>query len=188
MRRLIENPDDAEAAEVLSREPEYVGIIRTTWVATMLRAGHAENALPQSATVTVNCRIFPGVEVAEVRAKLIEVVGNDSVEIELLGDPISSPPSPLRDDVLAAVAAAVDSRFPDTSVVPYMAAGATDGVVTRAAGIPTYGVSGLFIDPNEDFSHGLNERVLVESFFGGLDHWHTLLTTLAGPPREENMP
>lgn len=133
-------------------------------------------------------RIFPGVEVADVRAKLLEVVGNDSLQVELLGDPISSPPSPLRDDVLAAVEAAVVSRFPGTVVVPYMAAGATDGVVTRAAGMPTYGVSGLFIDPNEDFSHGLNQRGLVESFYGGLDHWYILLTTLAGPPREEDMP
>jgi len=147
----------------------------------MLRGGHAENALPQSATATVNCRIFSGVEVASVQATLQRVVDNDELEIRVLGEPLASPASPLREDVVAAVTEAVHARFPGIPIVPYMAPYATDGVEIRAAGIPTYGVMGLFIRHEDDFAHGLNERVPVRSFLGALEHWHVLLKTLAGP-------
>ena len=180
MARFSENPNDEEASDILAQKPSEVGITRTTCVATMLRAGHAENALPQSATATVNCRIFPGETVEEVQAALKQAAGNDALEIRLLGNPAPSPVSPLREDVTAAVTAAVESRFPGTPIIPYMAPYGTDGKVIRAEGIPTYGVVGLFIRAEDVFAHGLNERVPVRSFFGGLEHWHTLLTELAG--------
>lgn len=180
MRRFARNPDDAEAAEILAGEPGHVGITRTTCVATMLSAGHAENALPQSATATVNCRIFPGVEVSDVQATLARVADDDELEIRVLGEPLPSPASPLREDVTAAVAAAVESRYPGTSIIPYMAPYGTDGKEIRAAGIPTYGVTGLFIKPEDVFAHGLNERVPVREFFGALEHWYVMLTDLAG--------
>ena len=186
MRRFARNPDDSQAADVLFDAPGQVGITRTTCVATMLRAGHAENALPQSATATVNCRIFPGVEVADVEATLMRVANNDSLEIRMLGNPTASALSPLRDDIVAAVTAAVQARFPGMPVVPYMAPYATDGREIRAAGIPTYGVMGLFMNDDDIFAHGLNERVPVNSFFGGLEHWYVILHQLAG--RETSVP
>jgi len=180
MRRFAANPDDTSASDVLAREPAYVGITRTTCVATMLRAGHAENALPQSATATVNCRIFPGVEVSEVRSTLARVADNDQLEIRVLGEPTASPRSELTSDVVSAVGAAVESRFPGTAVIPYMAAYGTDGREFRRAGIPTYGTMGIFIKSSDMFAHGLDERVPVNQFFGALEHWKTMLTELAG--------
>jgi acetylornithine deacetylase/succinyl-diaminopimelate desuccinylase-like protein len=181
MARLAEDPADEAAAEVLWHEPEQVGITRTTCVATMLRGGHAENALPQSATATVNCRIFPGVAVAEVQQALQETVGA-AVRVEVLGDPDAGPASPLRDDVMEAVALGVERLYPGTPLIPYMAPYGTDGKVVRQAGIPTYGIAGIFMKDSDQFAHGLDERVPVRSFFGALDFWHTVLAKLAGRP------
>lgn len=181
MQRFAANSSDEWAADVLARNPSFVGVTRTTCVATMLRAGHAENALPQSATATINCRIFPGVSVGDVEATLRNVIGNEGVELRVLGEPTASPASDLRDDVFSAVKAAVEARYPGTPILPYMAPYGTDGLEVRNAGIPTYGVSGLFTRDSDDFSHGLNERVPVRSFFGALEHWHIILTELGGP-------
>lgn len=180
MRRFAENPEDQDAADILFSYPSQVGITRTTCIATMLRGGHAPNALPQSATATVSCRIFPGVAVADIKAKLQRVVDNDELEITELGQAFSAPASPLRDDVVAAVTTAAHSLHPDVPVIPYMAPYATDGKFTRAAGIPTYGVMGMFIRDQDSFSHGLNERVPVKSFYDALEYWYTLLQELAG--------
>lgn len=180
MQAFAKNPNDEAARAVLEHEPAEVGITRTTCVATMLRAGHAENALPQSATATVNCRIFPGVTAEEVRRKLLEVAGNPALEIELLAPALESPMSPLREDVTAAVADATRALHGEVPVVPYMAAYGTDGKETRIAGMPTYGVSGLFMRNEDMFAHGLNERVPVRSFFLALDYWHQVLTELGG--------
>jgi acetylornithine deacetylase/succinyl-diaminopimelate desuccinylase-like protein len=179
MTRFAENPGDRRAARILSTSPFAIGQIRTTCIPTMLSGGHADNALPQSAAVTVNCRIFPGVSVEQIQAELQGVVG-DRVSVAPLDSYYSSDASPLRQDVVEAVTAAVHANHPDLSVVPAMSAGATDGVYYRAAGIPTYGVDGLFIKDSDDFSHGLNERVPVQSFYNDLAHWRILLTTLAG--------
>ena len=180
MRQFAKYPLDEEAADVLYREPSQVGTTRTTCVATMLSGGHAENALPQSATATVNCRIFPGVAVADVKENLRRVAGNPAIEIRVLGDPSGSQASPLREDVMAAITKAVHSQHPGLPIIPSMSSGATDGKFTRDAGIPTYGVFGGFIRDEDDFSHGLNERVLVKSFFGALEHWYVILHELAG--------
>ena len=180
MQRFADNPLDEDAANVLYADPSQVGITRTTCVATMLRAGHAENALPQSATATINCRIFPGIDIDEVAAKLVEVSENIAIEIAVLNEPMASPASDFREDVMFAVSRAVHARHPDIPVIPYMAPYGTDGKWTRTAGMPTYGVSGLFIQPKDEFAHGLNERVPVRSFYSALEHWHVLLTELAG--------
>ena len=180
MRRFAVNQNDEEAADVLHSNPAQVGFTRTTCVATMLRGGHAENALPQSATATVNCRIFPGFEVSEVQATLQRVVGNDQIEIEALGDPVPSLASPLRQDIIAAVTTAVNTIHPGTPIIPFMSSYATDGLEIRAEGIPTYGTMGLFMREDDEFAHGLNERVPVRSFYDGLEFWHVLLTELAG--------
>jgi acetylornithine deacetylase/succinyl-diaminopimelate desuccinylase-like protein len=172
-------PGDPRAAAVIEKDPNTVGQIRTTCVATMLTGGHAENALPQSATANVNCRIFPGVKVDDVRETLQEVAGR-GIEVKLATQPLSSDASPLRDDVMAAVTRAVHAIQPGVPVVPGQASGATDGLATRAAGIPTYGVDGNFTKDTDDFSHGLDERLSVRSFYDSLTYWHALLVDLAG--------
>ena len=181
MRRFAEDPSDEWAQEVLWNEPELVGVTRTTCVATMLRGGHAENALPQSAVATVNCRIWPGVDPAEVGATLGEVAG-EGVTVTMLGEPASAPPSPVRQDVMDAVRAGVDAMHDGTPIIPYQAPYATDGYRFRAAGIPTYGVMGLFMRGTDQFAHGLNERVEVRTFFEGLEFWRAVIHELAGRP------
>ncbi len=180
MVRFANDPGDKEAAARLAVEPSYVGSTRTTCVVTMLRAGHAENALPQSATATVNCRIFPGVSVADIEVKLREVVANESMEFKLLGEPTESPISELRKDVVDAVAKAVHKRYPKVKLIAYMESGGTDGMHFRKAGIPTWAVPGRFMNPDEMFAHGLNERVPVKGFYDALDHWSIIIRELAG--------
>jgi carboxypeptidase PM20D1 len=180
MLAFASNPDDAEAADRLAVESSYVGTTRTTCVVTMLRAGHAENALPQSATATVNCRIFPGVPVAEVEQVLRDVVANDQVEFQLLDDPTESPISELREDVVDAVTVAVHARYPEVRLIPIMESGGTDGMHFRKAGVPTWGVSAIFMQPDEMYAHGLNERIPVKAFYDGLDHWSIIIRELAG--------
>ena len=180
MLRFAENPEDQQASDRLALESSYVGTTRTTCVVTMLSAGHAENALPQSATATINCRIFPGVGVAEIEQVLRQVVTNDAIEFVLLGEPTVSPISELRDDVAAAVSKAVHSRYPGIPVIAYMESGGTDGMHFRNAGIPTWAVSGVFMDPDEMFAHGLDERAPISAFYGALDHWSIILRQLAG--------
>lgn len=180
MRRFAVDPTDSAAAEVLWNEPSAVGITRTTCVPTMLRGGHAENALPQSVTATVNCRIFPGVEVADVEAELRRVAANPRIEMRVLGSPVAGPASPIRADVMEAVAAGVQAIRPGTPILPYMAPYGTDGMHLRRAGIPTYGILGLFMKDSDQFAHGLDERVPVRSFFDGLEFWHVVLRAIAG--------
>lgn len=179
LRRFAEHPGDRVAARTLSRNVSLSSMMRTTCVATMLSGGHAENALPQTASATVNCRIFPGVPVADVLAELRAIAGA-GIEVSPLGPANFSDASPLRADVMQAATRAVHANYADAVVSPYMSAGATDGLFFRAAGIPTYGVGGIFIRDEDDYAHGLNERVPVASFYEGLTHWRTLVTDLAG--------
>jgi acetylornithine deacetylase/succinyl-diaminopimelate desuccinylase-like protein len=180
MLSFSRNPHDAKAAAVLSANPAYVGVIRTTCVPTLLRGGHADNALPQSATVTVNCRVFPGVDPTVVQATLQGIVGA-KVEAAPIGPLSWSDASPLREDVLSAITRAVHARHPGIPVIPSQASGASDSVFTRPLGIPSYGASESFIKDSDDFSHGLDERLPVQSFYDGLDYWHVLLKDLASP-------
>lgn len=180
MIRFADDPNDKAAADRLAVESSYVGTTRTTCVVTMLQAGHAENALPQSATATVNCRIFPGVSLAQIESRLEQVVGNKDIEFKLLGDPVESPVSELREDVVNAVKKAVHQRYPGVAVIGYMESGGTDGMHFRRAGIPTWAVSGIFMNPDEMFAHGLNERVPIDAFYRALDHWSIILKELAG--------
>jgi acetylornithine deacetylase/succinyl-diaminopimelate desuccinylase-like protein len=179
MSKFAANPKDEAAAAALAANPAYVGQTRTTCVATMLAGGHAENALPQSASANVNCRIFPGVKVEDVRATLVQVVG-EGVEVKVIDEPMSSDASPLRDDIVAAVTRAVRKHYPGVPIVPQQASGATDGLVFRAIGIPTYGVDPTFIKDKDGFAHGLNERIPVKSFYDGLAIWYQLIKDLAG--------
>jgi acetylornithine deacetylase/succinyl-diaminopimelate desuccinylase-like protein len=180
MIRFANNPQDKAASDRLATESSYVGTTRTTCVVTMLQAGHAENALPQSATATVNCRVFPGVPVSAVENALRHLVENDAIEFNQIDEATESPISRLRPDVVAAVSKAVHSRYPDVKVLAYMASGGTDGMHFRKAGIPTWAVSGLFMNPDEVYTHGLNERLPIKAFYDALDHWSIILRELAG--------
>jgi len=180
MLRFANNPKDKSAADRLAIESSYVGTTRTTCVTTMMRAGHAENAMPQSATATVNCRIFPGTSVDDVKATLQKLVANKAVEFVILGEPTESPISELRDDVMGAVDKAVKIRYPNVNIMGYMESGGTDGMHFRAAGIPTWAISSVFMNPDEMFAHGLNERLPIKAFYDGLDHWTIIIKELAG--------
>ncbi|HEV7614357.1 MAG TPA: M20/M25/M40 family metallo-hydrolase [Steroidobacteraceae bacterium] len=179
MARFAAEPGNAAAAAEIAKNPAFVGRIRTTCVATMLTGGHAENALPQSATATINCRIFPGTSAADVQKTLQGLVGG-KVDVKQGYDALVSNASPMRDDVMRAVAKAVAASDPGAPVVPTQAAYATDGAVFRNAGIPTYGVGGVFIMNSEEFAHGLNERIRVKEFYNGLAYWEVLIKALAG--------
>ena len=178
MTAFAADPTNKKASERLATESSYVGTTRTTCVTTMLTAGHAENALPQSATATVNCRIFPGVSVEDVKHTLQKVVKNDAIEFATLGSPVASPISELRDDVMAAVNKAVHTRYPNVQTIAYMESGGTDGMHFRKAGIPTWAISSVFMRPDEMFAHGLNERLPIKAFYDGLDHWSIILKEL----------
>ncbi len=178
LRNFAADPTDAAAAEVLAKAPEFVGTTRTTCVATMLDAGHAENALPQTAKAAVNCRIFPGVTVETVRDALVAAIADPEVKVTVRGKPEASPVSEMRPDVMAAITRAVHADYPGVMVVPYLESGGTDGKVYRAAGIPTFASSGMFAKPSEMFAHGLNERVPVTAFYRSLEHIHRLAVEL----------
>lgn len=179
MARFAANPADTAAADRISEDPEYIGQVRTTCVATMVNAGHAENALPQRATANVNCRIFPGVTPDTVKAKLAEIVSDSDARITTAGEVDYSDASPLRDDLVKAVTKAVHARAPGLTIIPTMEAGATDSLHFRARGVPSYGVSGLFMKPTDMLAHGLNERAPVASIAPALAHWRSLLTDLS---------
>lgn len=181
MTTFANNPDDKDAAARISEEPSYVGTLRTTCIATMLTAGHAENALPQSATATVNCRIFPGTKVESVEAVLKDVVDNDGLEFVTLGEPVESPVSELRNDVTVALSKAVHARYPGLPIEAYMESGGTDGMHYRSAGIPTLAMSANYMNESDMYAHGLNERMPVDSFYAGLNHWVIIMKELAGP-------
>jgi carboxypeptidase PM20D1 len=180
MLNFSDNPKDSTAIEILRANSSFVGTLGTTCVATMLRAGHAENALPQSATATVNCRVFPGTGVEETLSQLKVTVNNPAVEFVLLDEVTETDASPLRQDVIVALQKAIDVKYPGLEIIPSMSSGGTDGMHFRAAGIPSYGVNGQYSKSSDSFSHGLNERVLVESFYDNIAHWYVLLQAVAG--------
>ena len=178
-RRFAANPADAEAAEIIRKSPD-AGAIATTCVATMLSAGHAENALPQRAEAIVNCRIFPGVAVDSVKATLASVMADPAIEIETMGSPLESPVSEPRPDVSAAIARSIHRRYPGIAITPYQESGGTDGLVYRSAGIPTWATSGIFMKDSDMFFHGKNERIPVKAFYEALEHIHDLAVDLGG--------
>jgi acetylornithine deacetylase/succinyl-diaminopimelate desuccinylase-like protein len=183
IRGWLANPKDDAAADAIEANPLEVGLTRTRCVATMLSGGHADNALPQSATATVNCRIFPGVQPKEVQADLQKLVG---AKVEVKPDPnfigVPTPASPLRPDVVKAVTAAIQKLDgPEMHVYPEMSTGASDGSFFRAQGIPVYDVDGSWgISPTDERAHGLDERIPVRAFYDDVVYWQMIYRALAG--------
>jgi len=180
LRAFAANPADAAAADAIWKYPEFVGTTRTTCVPTMVEAGHAENALPQRASAKVNCRIFPDVPVDEIRQELIRVVGDPKVQVNVVGNPQLSRASDLTPPIEAAITRSIQKFYPGVPVSPYLESGGTDGLIYRAAGIPTLASSGTFIRADEMFAHGKNERLPVKSFYEGVQHFYDLATELGG--------
>lgn len=180
MKALVANINDPAALKTVTADPMWNSMLRTTCVATMVNAGHAPNALPQRATANVNCRILPGTPVEEVKAKLAELAG-DPVAVTLAHEPNTvSPPPPLTPAIMGPIEKEAAKLWPGVPVVPILLTGATDGVHTNAAGIPTYGVSGLFGSSDGDGIHGLNERMRVKSLYEGRDFLYALIKDYAG--------
>jgi acetylornithine deacetylase/succinyl-diaminopimelate desuccinylase-like protein len=180
MKALLQNPPDPAAVERLSQRPYYNALLRTTCVATELVGGHAENALPQLARATVNCRILPDESPDAVRQTLVKVLGDDKIAIAPMQPALPSPPSPLTTEVMGAVERITQAMWPGVPVVPVMSTGATDAVYLRGAGIPIYGVDGLFEDIDDIRAHGRDERLGVTSFYEGQEFLYRLVKALAG--------
>ena len=181
MRRFAADPADREAIAVLRANPDMVGKIGTTCVATMISGGHALNALPQRATANINCRIFPGHKPAEIMAELKRVAAEPTVAFrDVTGDDaVASDASRILPQFTAAIAAAMARSRPGVGVFPTIDQGASDSMWFRARGVPSYSASGVFYRESEDFSHGLNERIPTASIGPAIDYTMVLVTELA---------
>ena len=185
--RAVARPDpDAGAVARLSAVPIYNAQLRTTCVATRLEAGHADNALPQTARALVNCRILPGETASDVRQTIIRVLADDQIAVTATRVAEASPASPLNPEVLHAVEQLTAEFWPGTPVIPTMVAGATDGRYLRSAGIPTYGVDGFGTDLFDVRAHGKDERMPVKSFYEGLEFSYRLVKALSGGTIQSN--
>lgn len=176
-----ETPDTAAARRMAARSAFYNAQLRTTCVATLLQGGHAENALPQTAQATVNCRMLPGTDPSEVVATVKQVVADAGIAITQIADAKPSPPSPLPPELDRAIDQVTTSIWGKLPIIPNMETGATDGLYFRNRGVPVYGVSGLFADPTIDEdnrAHGLNERIGVKEFYDQLEFTYRLLKAL----------
>ena len=180
MVALAANPMDKAAEAVVNADPFLHSNLRTTCVATMLDGGHAKNALPQRAGANVNCRIFPGHSIATIGVKLAQVIGDAGVTIEALPPVRPSPPAPPLDaKVIAPMEQLAKRYFPGIPVIPSMINGYTDATFLGAVGIPTYGVPGIWEDPDGNGIHGLNERMEVRSLYVGRDYLFDLVKAYA---------
>jgi acetylornithine deacetylase/succinyl-diaminopimelate desuccinylase-like protein len=180
MTALLANPQDAAANAIVSKDPMYHSMLRTTCVATILKAGHAMNALPQSATAIVNCRIFPGVSPDAVQAALTTAIGDPGISITKVPPvrPIAVPP-PLSAKIYGPAEKLAAEIYPGVPMMPSMSTGATDGIFLAAIGIPTYGIPGIFYEADGGGIHGLNERIRVQSIYDGRDYLFRLVKIYA---------
>ena len=179
LKTMVQNPNDAAAIARLSAIPLYNAQMRTTCVATMLSAGHAENALPQLATATVNCRLLPVDKAADIKRTLEQVLADPKIAVTEMREPVITPYTPIDPNVMAAVTASTNKLWPGIPIVPAMDTGASDGIFLIRAGIPTYGVNGIFNDEDDYRAHGRSERILVKSFDDAVDFIYDLVTRLA---------
>ncbi len=181
MRTLLRDPSDKAAAEAMRDDPGANGMLHTTCIPTMLSGGHATNAQPQRATAVVNCRIFPGEGVEEVRAKLQSLVADPAIKVTVMEtrSPISLHPPALTPQIMEPVKTVAGQIWPGTPIVPTLTAGGTDGAFLIPAGIPTYGLTGMFGDPDGNGVHGLNERIRVKSLYDGRDFLYRVVKIYA---------
>ena len=178
MKGILQTPPDPEAIRRLAESPFYNAILRTTAVATMVEAGHAENALPLTAKATVNCRLLPDESPADVEATLKRVLADDKISLTQIEPAKPSPASPLTPEIMQTIERAKSRVWGDIPVVPEMETGATDGLYFRQLGLPTYGIGGSATDLDDIRMHGKDERVGVKDFYAGLDFQYELIKSL----------
>jgi len=182
---MLANPEDSVALETVTANLAYNSILRTICVATMLKGGHATNALPQLAEANINCRLLPTDSAPRVRDALAAAIGDTTVQVLIYSQRPPSPGSPLLPELMVPVRRITRELFGDIPVIPEMAVGGTDASLFRALGIPAYGVSGMFVDPEVPIgAHGRDERLLVRSFYEAHEFLYRLtraLTTAAAP-------
>jgi acetylornithine deacetylase/succinyl-diaminopimelate desuccinylase-like protein len=192
MKAILRTPADVGAIQRLSSDPHYNATMRTTCVATRLSAGHANNALPQTAEAVVNCRILPGHSPEEIRQDLIRIFADPKVSVRYIDGatnqvldrapdkPGASAVAP-RADVLKTLERIADEKWPGAPLVPDMETGASDSIYTLAAGLPSYGINGIAIDHDDIRAHGKDERVRVSSYYDGVDFYYRFLKALTTP-------
>ena len=178
-RAVTRNPPDLAAAERLSAQPYLNARLRTTCVATLLEGGHAENALPQTARATVNCRMLPDEKPEDVKAAIEAALADPRIAVTPVAEAKRSPASPLAAAVLAPIERVSEAMWPGVPVIPTMSTGSTDSLYLRAAGIPVYGVDGIFEDVDDVRSHGRDEREAVTSFYEGQEFLYRLVKALS---------
>jgi len=176
----VRDPTDAKAVAVVTQDPTWNAMLRTTCVATTLEAGHATNALPQRARANVNCRIYPDQSFEDVRQALERVVADPDIKVTKLETrgPMAKAP-PLTPGIMQPIEEVAAKIYPGVPVLPLFQAGATDGQFLGAVGIPTYGIGGLFFDQDLGGVHGLNERIRVRSLYDGRDYLYELVKVYA---------
>lgn len=184
LHRLAVGSLDADVVTRVEAVPYYNALLRTTCVATRVDAGHADNALPQQASALLDCRMLPGDSPAEVRAELERLLAGSGVKVEPVGEARWSPPSPLTEEVMEPVRRITQRLWPGVPVVPTMSVGATDSAHFRCAGIPMYGVSGLFLDVDDVRAHGPDERIRVQAFYECREFLDRLVRALSSQGKE----
>ncbi|HTY82894.1 MAG TPA: M20/M25/M40 family metallo-hydrolase [Silvibacterium sp.] len=190
LKAITQSTPDPAAVARLSQNPEWNSMMHTTCVATRLQAGHANNALPQLAQANVNCRILPGHSLEEIRRELIKIFDDPKVTVRYVNDAgevfdvapdrKQLPPPPLNPELMSAIKQLTEKFWPGTPVIPTMSTGASDSVYTNAAGMPSYGVSGIAIETDDVRAHGKDERLPIESFYRGVDFYYQLAKMLSG--------
>jgi acetylornithine deacetylase/succinyl-diaminopimelate desuccinylase-like protein len=179
IRGVLANPPDPAAVAEFSKDPTDNSTLRTTCVATMVNAGHARNALPAAAKANVNCRILPGHSQEEIRQRLIAIFNDPKLTVSYINDAgqvlglgsakKSMEPPPAREDVYGPLRKASHEMWPGVPIVPTMSTGASDSIITMGAGIPSYGISGMGVDFDDDRAHGRDERIRTEAFYQGVE-------------------
>lgn len=179
MRALLAGTADADAIARLTRVPQYHGMTRNTWAATRVDAGQSNNTVPQTARAIVNCRLLPGQSPDEMERLMREVIADERITVRQAIVAKPSPPSPLTPEVMEAVESVTEQMWPGVPVVPVMGIGATDSLYFRAAGIPMYGVSGIFLDVDDVRAHAPDERILIQSYYEGQEFLYRLVRALS---------
>ena len=176
MTAFSKNDQDAKAAAMLATDPRFNAAMRTTCVATLINGGHATNALPQHVSANVNCRIFPGTTPETVRDKLQALVADPQIKVTAQAahnDPAPAPP--LTAALMKPLVAEAAKRWPGVPVIPQLEIGATDASFMTPAGIPTYGFTGMFFEPDGSRLHGLNERIRAQVLYEARDYLFDLI-------------
>ncbi|HEY8735003.1 MAG TPA: M20/M25/M40 family metallo-hydrolase [Puia sp.] len=174
------NPDTS-VLNRLAKLPYYNALMRTTCVATVVEAGNSINALPQSAKATINCRVIPGTQQDEMIKAITHVLNDTQISVSVRMALMKSPASPVDEEIMKRVGEVTHKLWPGIPVLPVMGVGASDGKYLRAEGMPTYGISGVFLDVDDFRMHAKDERIRVDDFYDGLNYNYEIIRTFSLP-------